>query len=440
MTTPAAQTTPSGDETCAEEFRGLTGLRIVAAVWVVAFHFHFTALSGVARVDRALGPLVTQGALGVDLFFVLSGFVIAHTYLDRLGPRLRIGATRRFLWARIARMWPAYLLVFNLFGVWLAARLVFGHDRVIAFQAVQPVVGVGRWLGQVLLVQLWDSAYLDGTSWVGPTWSLSAEWLAYLAFPVAALGFWRLRLLPAPVLAAASLLVMTPLAVPYLVMGSPYYPFSWLARIGCGFSAGVLMCLAVRRARRTDALRRMASGLVVGLPLLIAAGLWVGGWVGPGRGGVVIVGFPLLVGAIALADRGPALLLSRPLMVQGGRVSYCLYLVHIPLFEVYWLVLQHGWLDRVGSYLAGEVVLVVAFELAALTHRFVEEPARRWLGSRGPGRPPVDLDELAAARAVRALPRPRQASGAERLTPSSVVHGDDRRGGRPGRLASPEHG
>ena len=51
--------------------------------------------------------------------------------------------------------------------------------------------------------------------------------------------------------------------------------------------------------------------------------------------------FPLLVGALALADRGPAMVLARPWAVYGGRISYALYLVHIPMFEVYWTALQH---------------------------------------------------------------------------------------------------
>ena len=156
MTTTAPRSTPTGHQAAPGEFRGLTGLRIVAALWVVAFHFHFTALPGVARVDRWLGPLLSQGALGVDLFFVLSGFVIAHTYLDRLGPRPRARMAVRFLWARISRMWPAYVVVFHVFGLWLGAKLVFGHDRTIAFQAVQPVVDVGQWLQQVFLVQMWN--------------------------------------------------------------------------------------------------------------------------------------------------------------------------------------------------------------------------------------------------------------------------------------------
>ena len=256
VTTATRGSTPSGDQAApAGELQALTGLRIVAALWVVGFHFHFTALPGVAAVNRMLGPLITQGALGVDLFFVISGFVIAHTHLDRLGPAFRPFVTARFVWARLCRMWPLYLVVLHVFGLWLVAKLAWGHDSNVAFQAVQPVVSVTEWVRQLAGVQMWDHAYLDGASWVGPTWSLSAEWLAYLLFPVAALGFHRLRRLPAWVLATAAVALMSPIAHAYLTTGSPYYPYSWLVRIACGFAAGVLVCLAVRRVRA----RRTAS-------------------------------------------------------------------------------------------------------------------------------------------------------------------------------------
>ena len=121
----------------------LTGLRIVAALWVVGFHFHFTALPGVAAVNRVLGPLVTQGALGVDLFFVISGFVIAHTHLDRLGPALRPAATARFVWARLCRMWPLYLVVVHVFGLWLVAKLAWGHDGASRSRRCSPSSACG---------------------------------------------------------------------------------------------------------------------------------------------------------------------------------------------------------------------------------------------------------------------------------------------------------
>jgi peptidoglycan/LPS O-acetylase OafA/YrhL len=402
----ARGTTPSGDQGASPgELRPLTGLRIVAALWVVAFHFHFTPLPGVVDVNRLLGPLVTQGALGVDLFFVISGFVIAHTYLDRLGPAWQATAAARFIWARVCRMWPLYLVVMHVFGLWLAAKLLFGHDRNVAFQAVQPELSVGEWLRQLVGVQMWDHAYLDGASWVGPTWSLSAEWLAYLLFPVAALAFHRLRRLPAPVLVLVSVALMAPIALAYLRTGSPYYPYSWLVRLLCGFAAGVFMSMAVRRIRAGEAARRTASVLAAALPPLIAVGLVVGEGFGPGRGGAVIALFPLLVGALALADRGPAMALARPWAVYGGRVSYALYLVHIPLLEVYWTALQH--VSALGphtllAYFTGVAVLVAALGVAVAAYRFVEEPARGLLltvGRQSVGRHAV-IGRLALADRV----------------------------------------
>lgn len=441
------------------EFRSLTGLRIVAAVWVVLFHFHFSPLPGVGQVAAWFGPLITQGALGVDLFFVLSGFVIAHTYLHKLGPALRVGTTARFVWARASRMWPVYVLVFNLFGLWLVARIVFGGGGNIAYQSVQPVVSVGQWVQQLLMVQMWNNQYLDGASWVGPTWSLSAEWLAYMLFPVAALVFFRLRNLPVVVLAGGSLALMTPIAWAYLSTGSPYYPWSWAVRVLCGFGAGVLAYLLVRRVRSTEKVRSRASVLAAATPLAIAAGLVVGEAAGPGRGGAVIVLFPVLVGALGLADRGPATILARPWAVQGGRISYSLYLVHIPIFEVYWTLLAHFHVvDRhpVLAYVSAVVVLLSTPVVASVAFRAVEEPARRrmrrmHLTRRRPARrpaapPPPEARHdgappqarpaptlVAAFRDVHAAtfvaPEPRHAASSQRrpTLAAALVHAQRRR-------------
>lgn len=376
MTTagPDAARPPAG------ELRALTGLRIVAAVWVVIFHFHFTALPGVAEVTSALGPLVTSGSLGVDLFFVLSGFVIAHNYLDRLGPALQLGAAARFLWARACRLWPAYVVVLHLFGLWLLARLLLDHDGVIAYQAAQPVVDGGEWLRQLVMVQVWDDAFFDGASWVGPTWSISAEWLAYVVFPVLAVGFFRMRNLPGWLLTLGAVALMCPIGWAYLSDGHPYQPWSWLIRIGCGFTAGVLTQLVVRRLRPTERVRRRASVLAAVVPALAVGGLLAGELAGPGRGGAVIVLFPLLIGALAVADRGPALMLARPWAVAGGRASYSLYLVHIPIFEVYWLALAYFPELRAASWFSHLVaagVVLVTLPVAALLYRGVEEPGRR---------------------------------------------------------------
>jgi peptidoglycan/LPS O-acetylase OafA/YrhL len=335
----------------------------------------------------------------VDLFFVLSGFVIAYTYLGELGPVLRARATARFVWARACRLWPVYLLVLHLFGAWLVMRSAVGSDGEIAFQAVQPVLDAGQYLQQLVLVQLWDDPYFDGASWVGSTWSISAEWLAYLLFPVAALALHRMRGLPVVVLACGSLVLMLPMTWAYLGTGSPYFPWSWLVRILCGFGAGALAYLAVRRMSWTATTRRVASAVAAVLPVVIGAGLLLGEFIGPGRGGAVILLFPLLVAALAVADRGPARLLSTPVLVYGGRLSYGLYLVHIPLFEVYWLALRWSWLDSrtVLAHVVGGLVLLATLGVAALTYHLVEEPSRRRLRALTPH---IEKLPMRAARAL----------------------------------------
>jgi len=67
------------------EIKALSGLRIVAAVWVVLFHFRPWLEQVAPGFRSALAPVLNCGAQGVDLFFILSGFVLTWTYLDRMG-------------------------------------------------------------------------------------------------------------------------------------------------------------------------------------------------------------------------------------------------------------------------------------------------------------------------------------------------------------------
>ena len=89
----------------------LTGLRAIAAGWVVLFHYRDDLLAlvpGLAPLDT----FMRAGYLGVDLFFPLSGFVLAYTYADRLGSFSWVGS-RDFIRNRFARVWPVHVLTLN---------------------------------------------------------------------------------------------------------------------------------------------------------------------------------------------------------------------------------------------------------------------------------------------------------------------------------------
>ena len=176
----------------------LTGLRAVAAGWVVLFHYRDDLLAlvpGLAPLDT----FMRAGYLGVDLFFPLSGFVLAYTYADRLGSFSWRGSAD-FVRNRFARVWPVHVLTLNL-------------DLAVA--ALVGTLGVGAdghrrtpraYVENVAMVHTW---FNDRPSFNAPAWSISSEWFAYLLAPLLFVRAVRVRRSgPALVLAAASYAAM----------------------------------------------------------------------------------------------------------------------------------------------------------------------------------------------------------------------------------------
>ena len=118
----------------------LTGLRFVAALWVLAHHLSFLPLGAYERWLTAVRPVLAAGPLGVDLFFALSGLVLARSYLERWDGAPGAVDVGRYVRARLARVWPLYAVVVVVFGVWCLARAGWGRDGVITWQSVQPAL------------------------------------------------------------------------------------------------------------------------------------------------------------------------------------------------------------------------------------------------------------------------------------------------------------
>jgi len=253
------------------EIRALTGLRIVAAMWVVLFHFRPLLWEASPRLEADLGPLLDAGAAGVDLFFILSGFVLAWNYLQRMGPSFSAKATAHFLWLRLSRVWPVYLVTMHLAALWIITTLYIGDvpspdaDKLTAL----------NYLKQFLMVQLWFEPFFDGTSWDGPAWSISAEWLAYLLFGGLVLVIFRIaRASRARTLFLLAFCAALPPTLLLLASGVVYTPWSWLPRILAQFTAGALAAAAVRRLVIDGRGRRLAGYLSVVLGAAIVAILY----------------------------------------------------------------------------------------------------------------------------------------------------------------------
>lgn len=392
------------------EIRALTGLRIVAAVWVVMFHFR-PMLSDISPDFRgSLAPVLNCGAQGVDLFFILSGFVLTWNYLDRMGRSWSTRATLHFLWLRLARVWPVYLVTLHLAALLVILSLHVGH---VPLPEASDLTAIS-YVRQVLLVQLWFEPFFDGTSWDGPAWSISAEWLAYLLFGVLALVVFRMKLATrARTLMWLAVAASLPPVVLLLASGHFYTPWSWLPRIVTQFAAGALACAAVRRLRLTDRGRHIAGYLSLLLVAAVVGVLYwfsthpISGVVENDSGGVVDVLFIPLVITLAVGLGSLPRLLSTRVMVYGGQISFCLYMVH-ELVHTTW-----GWAVEQFELTPWESdspwkwnilgLIAIALALSSLLYHFVEEPARRWMRRMvdvRPANPPAESAEPANVRPI----------------------------------------
>jgi peptidoglycan/LPS O-acetylase OafA/YrhL len=269
-----------------------------------------------------------------------------------------------------------------------------------------------NWVRQVLLGQLWFQPYFDGSSWDGPAWSISAEWLAYLLFGMLIMVIFRIaRATRARGLIGLAVVASLPPVLLLLATGMFYTPWSWLPRIVMQFTAGALLCAAVRKLRPTDRTRRAAGYAALLLGVAIVGILY---WLDahPIRtiedaSGLVDVLFVPLVLTLAIgAGTLPALLSVRP-VVYLGHISFSLYMVHELVHTTWnWTVEQFG--VRLQPDLAGKTVLIGLIALAvagaALLYHFVEEPARKWMRRMtGPARAvPVNVQPIHGPRDDRA--------------------------------------
>ena len=409
--------------------RQLTGIRFVAAFWVLLYHLQ-DPLDRIGVMDiPVFSEVVRVGRLGVDLFFALSGFIITHTYLTRMGSRLAIGAAASFWWLRLARIYPVHLVMLNVAGIAVVAQAwITGVDR------DRPWLNPWDYVSNLLLIQEWGPHPERG--WNVVAWSLSMEWLAYLIFPILVLLLYALhRRVPTWVLVIAWWIALAPLLWRGSLTLDPYYTDLWgsVIRVLTEFTAGAITYLIVLRlipAGSSDPSRRVergATAVSVLMPLLVVAGaVFLGNWTAaqspitlndpeaeplPPFFHLWLVP-PLIVwiGALALSRRGQARWLGTDTLILGGVVSYSLYMTHLV-----WLGVWRAGMNAVGiesgPVYAVSVVLAIAgaFVIAWLMWRIVEEPCRRWMrrlaGVRGVA-PEESTADPEARREVNEGPRP----------------------------------
>jgi len=351
----------------------LTSLRFFAALYVVIYHlWRWDAWHPPRVVERA----IAAGPVAVTFFFVLSGFVLTWRYAD--GTRLRT-TTREFWRARVARVYPIYVL-----GLVVSAPVVLALWR---RAGAEPSAFVHELIGGASALLMVQSFHPDfALAWNPPAWSLSVEAFFYLLFPVLAP---RLLAVKRPLAVGVALWLLSLLpSIAYLAIGPDgldvvdhrshapwidalkYHPLARLPELAIGVLVGRAY-LEGRRLPPAAGWAALAASLVVGASGLVPYALLHNG---------------LLAGlfAIVLLALAPStgVLAARPLR-RLGEASYALYILHVPVLFYVAGIGQRRTGERVLEQPAVAIGAVVASVLLSLlAFRWVETPLRARLRGR----------------------------------------------------------
>lgn len=348
---------------------GLDTLRAIAIVWVMLFHSYF-----VGGLGDGFGNLERSGWMGVDLFFVLSGYLIGTPVLRSLAARGSLDLVA-FYKRRAVRILPAFAVVLALYAFWPAWREAPG---------MQPLWQFPTFTFNLLFDNSENIAFSHA-------WSLCVEEHFYLVFPILAVALarkpspWRFAI-PCAAVVLGGLLLRAWLWVHMVhpAPGSPaylrylYYP-TW-ARLD-GLVAGVaLAACSVYRPRAMAWMQARATRvLALGIALLAASlvlfdnarsDFWP-----------CVVGYPLLslaILALVAAGTGGGGLGRWDIPFAGwlARASYSLYLCHKGVFHL----VERGLGDRLADHgpLRFAVYSVATLAGGAVLYYAVERPFLRW--------------------------------------------------------------
>lgn len=319
----------------------LTGLRAFAALWVVMLHVRY------GDAALAFGPLaytIKMGATGVTIFFALSGFIMAHVHQTDFDSRIGFGQYARFMWLRLARIYPVHLLLLLVYSLGWWGWSNFDNRTSFALN-----------LG---LLQSWGLFGINGVNWNQPSWSISSEWFCYLLFPLLAFGIGKFK---RPGLAAG--------ALGAAALGT--YPWFAGLDLSLAFMASPVQTFLVFLVGY--GLRLLADQIGGGNRIWTAVLYAAIGWLVACLTTKSLTPFNTVAMSgllcISLYKAGPSAIFANAVSVYVGEISYSLYMSHIMTFQ--YLRMRAG-----SPMLPLWVELSAVILVAVILHHLVETPIR----------------------------------------------------------------
>jgi peptidoglycan/LPS O-acetylase OafA/YrhL len=344
----------------------LTSLRFVAALLVFSWHCVPT---------RRVSATFSLGYIGVAFFFLLSGFILTYRYHDTFRERLRPEALRAFYAARVARVYPLHLATMP---IAIAVLVYLGTDS--SWSGVDPSTRLQAVAAQALLVQSWIASVPIDFGVNGPAWSISVEAFFYALFPFIAFGLLRAFRTATPrvvLLAAVALwLAQAVLLWPQHAVVDDWRWYVFPPSRLVDFVVGMLLGIAFLRFREresrsggellhpssVEALALAGLFLAVLVSPFVPLSVRFSAWVMPAWCAVILV-FAARRGALSR-------LLSHPVLVRLGEISFAFYLCHLAVVKL--VDQRFGWERPFSLAVAFGGTLALSFVL----YHCVEEPMR----------------------------------------------------------------
>jgi len=353
------------------EIRPLTGLRGIAAVSVFMAHMRDTLGDhGFAvAVPDPLVRLFLSGGRQVDIFFVLSGFILAMNYRDWFKDAVPLASYRTFLQRRFARIYPLHFVMlilvigFVVAGRALGAHSYFGLDRF-------------RWVDlpeHFLLIHAWGLFSEGPGEWNPPSWSISIEALAYLLFPLAMwlIARFRPRFVWLPLLAGV--------AIGFGLNAVTHWGLSGFPGLARGLSEFLLGCLLMNLYGSPAAawLQRNPGASAAALLLIVTYLLT------PDTGFVIAIGAAPLLLTLCKDNAVSRFFAWQPVYFLG-EISYSIYLGHFLFSSIAYRLVNESWMKTGALPMAAGIATIMAFVLAmsTLCYYLVERPGRDLLSGR----------------------------------------------------------
>ncbi len=337
-----------------KQINSLTGVRFIAAMWVVCFHFS-GHLKELLPILNPLQSLFSHGSSAVLFFFILSGFILSYNYF----PSYKYINHLDFIWRRFCRIWPVHTAMIILFYVLFLVCFTLG------ISIPMDSFNYGLLLPEISMVRTWYNFELLMNK---PAWSIHAEWFAYFViFPLAFYFFNKRR---------GILIVVVPVIILAIFGYFPFYQIpSSATYIILPFLAGAGIYQLKNNFPLFDKAQYLSLisivGIVFCLQYINQASIF--------RAGLYIF-FGALIFSLSYEKCIISKLLSSKFFVYGGIISYSLYMSHYLIDFIYYPIFARLHLvNPLAKSAAGILMLLATLGLAAFFYHFIEEPSHRFL-------------------------------------------------------------